>query len=286
MKEQNLQDIKNVAALMVDAVKKTVPLVHCVTNVVTVNDCANILLAFGASPAMIDAQEEAYDFAGISGAVYINFGTFHQGQESGAVAAALGAKQARRPIVIDPVGCAAIPRRAALVERFYRIAGMDVIKGNMGEIMALAGGAGTGVKGVDSADAIPGIEEAAIALARRYSCVVAATGKVDVVTDGRRLIRLHNGVHLLKKITGAGCMAGALCAATASVARDGVTGGDMLAAVAAAITAVSVAGELAAEKTALPGSFRAALLDSVYGLTGQTVIERGVFHGEYLEQAK
>lgn len=286
MKEQNVQALKNDAALIVDAVKKTVPLVHCVTNVVTVNDCANILLAFGASPAMIDAQEDAYDFAGISGAVYINFGTFHQGQESGAVEAALGAKQAGRPIVIDPVGCAAIPRRVALVERFYRIAGIDVIKGNMAEIMALAGGTGAGVKGVDSTDAIPGVEEAVIALARKYSCVVAATGKVDVVTNGRRLVRLYNGVELLKKITGAGCMAGALCAAAASVVRDGVTGGDMLAAVAAGITAVSIAGELAAEKTALPGSFHGALLDRVYGLTGQTVIERGVFHGAYLEQAE
>jgi hydroxyethylthiazole kinase len=276
MKEQ---DIKKAAARIVDTVRLVSPLVHCVTNTVTVNDCANILLAFGASPAMIDAPDEAYDFAQIADALYINFGTFNPAQESGAMAAARGAKEAGRPIVIDPVGCAAIPRRAALVERFYRAAGVDVIKGNMGEIMALAGGADAemGVKGVDSADEIPGIEEAARSLARKYACVVAATGKVDVVTDGTRLVRLHNGVELLKKITGAGCMAGALCAACAAVVGSGAGEGDMLAAVAAAITAVSVAGELAAEKTALPGSFHAAFFDSVYGLTGQTVTERGVF---------
>jgi hydroxyethylthiazole kinase len=168
-----------------------------------------------------------------------------------------------------------------LVERFYRAAGIDVIKGNMGEIMALVGNASAGVKGVDSADAVPGIDEVARSLARKYGCVVAATGNVDVVTDGTRLVRLHNGVELLKKITGAGCMAGALCAACAAVAgssaRDGAAEGDMLTAVAAAITAVSVAGELAAEKAVLPGSFHAVLFDSVYGLTGKTVIERGVF---------
>jgi hydroxyethylthiazole kinase len=273
------RDLKEAAACVVDAVREAGPLVHCVTNVVTVNDCANALLAFGASPAMVDAREEAYDFARISGALYLNLGTFHQEQEGGAFEAVLGAKQAGRPLVLDPVGCAAIPRRAVLVERFHRTGGISVIKGNMGEVMALAGCAGIGVKGVDSADTVPGIEEAAVRLARKYSCVVAATGKVDVITDGARLVRLHNGVELLKKITGAGCMAGALCAATAAVVSAGAAGG-MLAAAVAAITAVSVAGEIAAEKTALPGSFHTAFFDCLYGITGQTVIERGWFEEE------
>ncbi|MDR0383256.1 MAG: hydroxyethylthiazole kinase, partial [Spirochaetaceae bacterium] len=135
--------------------------------------------------------------------------------------------------------------------------------------MALAGASGTEVKGVDSADAVSGSEEAAGNLARKFSCVVAATGKVDIVTDGTRLARLDNGTALLKKITGAGCMVGALCAAASAVATD------RFAATVAAITTLSVAGELAAEKTALPGSFRVALIDSVYGITGQTVIESG-----------
>jgi hydroxyethylthiazole kinase len=269
------QDVTEASARIVDAVRAASPLVHCITNVVTVNDCANILLAAGASPAMIDGWEEAYGFAQISGALYINFGTFNEAQESGAVQAALGAKEAGRPVVIDPVGCAAIPRRAALVEHFYRIAGVDVIKGNMGEIMALAGASGTEVKGVDSADEASGIEEAAARLAKKFSCVVAATGKVDVVTDGARLVRLGNGTPLLKRITGAGCMAGALCAAAAAVAD-----GNALAAAVAGITTLSLAGELAAEKTHLPGSFRVALIDGVYGITGQTVTARGKIHGE------
>jgi hydroxyethylthiazole kinase len=275
MRDQIIGGIMDEAARIVDAVRTGAPLAHCVTNVVTVNDCANILLAAGASPAMIDAWEEAYDFARISGAVYINLGTFNQAQEGGAVQAALGAKRAGRPVVVDPVGCAAIPRRAALVEHFCQIAGVDVIKGNMGEIMALAGAAAGEVKGVDSADAVSGIEEAAASLARKFSCVIAATGKVDVVTDGARLVRLDNGVELLKKITGAGCMAGALCAAAAAVVPDG----DMLAAAVAGITTLSIAGELAAEKARLPGSFRVALIDSVYGITGRTITELGKIHG-------
>jgi hydroxyethylthiazole kinase len=271
------EDITTGAARVVDAVRAAAPLVHCVTNVVTVNDCANILLAAGASPAMVDGWEEAYDFARIAGALYINFGTFNEAQESAAVRAALGAKEAGRPVVIDPVGCAAIPRRAALVEHFFRIAGVDIIKGNMGEIMTLAGAsgaAGAEVKGVDSADEVGGIEEAAARLARKFSCVVAATGKADVVTDGERLVRLDNGTPLLKKITGAGCMAGALCAAAA--AADG----DALLAAAAGITTLSLAGELAAEKTALPGSFRTALIDCVYGITGRAINERGKIRAE------
>jgi hydroxyethylthiazole kinase len=271
----NGRNVKEEAARLVDAVRAEGPLVHCVTNVVTVNDCANILLAAGASPAMIDGWEDAYDFAQISGAVYINFGTFNEAQEIGAVRAALGARRAGRPIVIDPVGCAAIPRRAALVEHFYRIAGIDVIKGNMGEVMALSGASGTEVKGVDSADTVKGIEDAAVGLARKFSCVVAATGKTDIVTDGQKLVLLANGTALLKRITGAGCMAGALCAAAVAVA-----GGDALAAAVAGITTLSVAGELAAEKTALPGSFRMALIDSVYSITGETLTARGKIHAE------
>jgi hydroxyethylthiazole kinase len=264
--------MKESCAKIIDAVREHSPLIHCITNYVTVNDCANILLAFGSSPAMCDALDESYDFARISGALYINFGTYIKEQEAAAVKAALGARKAGRPIVIDPVGCGAIPRRIGILAHLGELAGVDIIKGNMGEIMALAGKKAV-VKGVDSGGVVEGIEEAAAELAARYRCVVAATGKTDIITDGRRILRVRNGTEMLTKITGAGCMAGALCAAAAAGAA--AIAADMLCAAAAAIAAMGIAGELAYEKARLPGSFRVALLDSIYGVNGQTLRERG-----------
>ncbi|MDR3335208.1 MAG: hydroxyethylthiazole kinase [Treponema sp.] len=266
------EPVKTQAARIVDAVRETSPLIHCITNFVSVNDCANILLAFGASPAMIGDFDEAYDFATISGALYINIGTSTRQDEAGILHAALGAKAAGKPIVFDPVGCGAIPRRIAVLEHLHHVTGIDIIKGNMGEIMALAGQSVT-VKGVDSDGDVEGIEESAIALAKKYRCTIAATGKADVVTDGKELVRLRNGVELLTKITGAGCMAGALCGASAAAAS--LKGGTMFAATVAAITALSIAGEIAAEKTALPGSFRVALIDAIYGINGALIQEKG-----------
>jgi hydroxyethylthiazole kinase len=265
----NEKELAAGAAKIVDAVREQNPLIDCITNFVTVNDCANILLAFGASPAMCDAFDAAYDFARISGALYINLGTFIKEHETAAIEAALGAKRAGIPVVIDPVGCGAIPRVRDLFRHLHEIAGVDIIKGNMGEIMALAG-VDAGVKGVDSDGDIPGIEEAAKALADQYRCVVAATGRADVIAGNGRIVRVHNGVELLTKITGAGCMLGAICAATAAS-----SGGDMFGAALAGVMAMGVAGELAAGQSRLPGSFRVALTDSVYTLTGKTILERG-----------
>jgi hydroxyethylthiazole kinase len=261
----------NDAARIIDAVRELNPLVDCITNYVTVNDCANILLAFGASPAMLDVVDEAYNFARISGALYINFGTYIRDQEISATEAVLGARAAKRPVVVDPVGCGAIRGRIGILAHLHEIGGIDIIKGNGGEIMALAGKEAK-VKGVDSAGENGGIEEAVTALARKYQCVAAATGKADLVSDGKRLARISNGVEMLTKITGAGCMAGALCAAAAAAAR---TGGGLFSATVAALAAMGIAGELAWEKARLPGSFRIALIDSVYTLTGDTLRERG-----------
>jgi hydroxyethylthiazole kinase len=264
--------MKERAAKIIDTVREQGPLIDCITNFVTVNDCANILLAFGASPAMCDAYDAAYAFAGISGALYINMGTYIKEHEAAAVEAALGAKKAGRPIVVDPVGCGAIRNQIVMLDHLHEVAGIAIIKGNMGEIMTLAGKT-VEVKGVDSKGEIPGIEDAVRAVAEKYGCVAAATGKVDVISDGRRLARIFNGVEMFTKITGSGCMLGALCGAAAAAAS--MAGEDMFAAAVAAVAAMGIAGELAAEKAKAPGSFRTALMDSIYGITGETLIQRG-----------
>jgi hydroxyethylthiazole kinase len=265
-------DLVQEAARVVDTVRETNPLVDCITNFVTVNDCANILLAYGASPAMCDSFDESYNFARISLALYINSGTYIKEHESAAIEAVLGAKKAGIPVVIDPVGCGALPKQIQVFKHLAEIGGVDIIKANMGEIMALAGRRAE-VKGVDSGGDIAGIEEAAKELAQQYRCVVAASGRADVISDGERLVRAHNGVEMLTKITGAGCMLGALCAAAAAGAKS--AGLDMFSAALAAVLSMGIAGELAAETAKLPGSFRVALMDSIYLVNGKTLLERG-----------
>jgi hydroxyethylthiazole kinase len=260
--------------VIIDAIRERHPLVHCMTNHVTVNDCANMLLAIGASPAMIDSVDEAYDFAKIADAVYINLGTLYKEQELAIYAAAQGAKEAGRPIVIDPVACGSIPRRAAIVARLADIAPVAIIKGNMGEIMALAGRAGASddSRGVDSKGEILGIEAAAHTVAGRFRCVVAATGKRDVIADQRRVVHLANGTEMLTRISGAGCMAGAICAATAAVST-----GNLFDAAIAGVSVMSIAGEIAALRapsgTDAPGSFHTALFDAAATLTGAALRE-------------
>jgi len=256
-------------AKVLERVREQSPLVQAITNYVTIESCANITLAFGASPAMCEAWDEAYDFARISGALYLNLGTLTKEQEIAMTPAVLGANAAGIPVVLDPAGCGAIPRKAEVLRHLGRIGSISLIKGNMGEIKVLAG-VDANVKGVDSSGEEEGIEEAAATLAKEYGCVVAATGEVDLITDGDRLVRVHNGVELLTKITGAGCMLGAICAAAAAVCPE-----DMVLAATAAITAMGIAGEMAFQQAKAPGSFRVALMDAIYRLDRAAVLERG-----------
>lgn len=252
------------------AVREQTPLVQAITNYVTINDCANILLCFGASPAMCEAKTEAEDFAGLISALYINIGTLNEEQKEAAVLAARKASTLNKPIVLDPVACGAIPRKMAVIKELLEAAKISVIKGNTGEIKFLAGRAGK-VRGVDSVDDGQGSVEACRALAGRYGTVVVATGETDIITDGERTCLIHNGTKMLTMITGAGCMAGALTAAAAGV------GDDRFVSSAAAIMAMGLAGEMAANSLegVVPGTFRVRLFDYMYNLSEEDIMKRG-----------
>lgn len=249
-------------------VKEHTPLIHAITNYVTINDCANILLAFGASPAMVESYEEAFDFAKISSSIYINIGTLTKEQEIAAFQASISAKLNNVPVILDPVGCGAIPRKINFINRLFEAGRIDIIKGNAGEIKFLAGVSG-GARGVDSIDDGTGLLEAAVSLAKKYKCVVIATGREDVITDGTRSVLIQNEVEMLTKITGAGCMLGALCAATAAVEED-----KFIAAI-CAVTSMCVAGENAFKESNLPGTFKCKLMDHVYLLTKEDLERSG-----------
>ena len=255
-------DISNVIIKL----RKKVPLVQCITNHVTINDCANILLAFGASPAMCEAYDESFEFAKIVDALYLNLGTLTKEQEASTIMAAISAKVHNIPVVLDPVACPVIERKVEVIDKITKLGRIDVIKGNSGEIKFLAG-LQAEVKGVDSIGNQDGLIEACTILANKYNCVVAATGKKDIVSDGKRVVIIENGVEMLTKVTGAGCMLGALCGGTIGVEED------KFIATCTAIVSMDIAGEKAYETAKLPGSFRVKLLDSIYEIGEQEILQ-------------
>lgn len=248
-------------------VRQNTPLIHAITNYVTINDCANILLSYGASPAMAEAYDEAYDFAKIASSLYINIGTLTKEQEQAIIMAVISAKNSNIPVVLDPVACGAISRKISVINKIFQLGKVHIIKGNLGEIKYLAGYEAK-TRGVDSIDDGSNSIEACQSLALKYNCVVVATGAKDIVTDGKRTAIIENGTKLLTLVTGAGCMVGALTAATAAVEED-----KFIAAI-TALLSMNLAGEKA-EKTAKgPGSFKVNLIDEIYNLKENT-LEKG-----------
>lgn len=256
--------MKKEISKVITEVREKVPLVHAITNYVTINDCANILLAYGASPAMVEAYDETFDFTKISNALYLNIGTLTKEQEASTIMAAISAKMNKVPVVLDPVACGALKRKTDVINRVAELGNIDVIKGNAGEIKFLAG-LNADVRGVDSIDNGEGLAEACRSVAEKYSCVVAATGVQDVITDGTRIAFIDNGTKMFTKITGAGCMLGALCAGTAGACED------KFISTCAAIAAMNIAGEKAFAEAKAPGSFRVKLIDSIYELTEEEI---------------
>ncbi|KEH93944.1 hydroxyethylthiazole kinase [Clostridium massiliodielmoense] len=249
-------------------VKVKTPLVQSITNYVTINDCANILLAYGASPAMVEAYDESYDFAKLASCIYINLGTLTREQEQAILMACISAKNNNIPVVLDPVACGAIPHKISLIKKLFEMGRVDIIKGNIGEIKSLAG-YNAKTRGVDSIDNGNDSIDACILLAKKYNCIVAATGVEDIVTDGKRTALIQNGTKMLTLVTGAGCMVGALTAATASVEDD------KFIATITSILSMNLAAEHAEKEVIGPGSFKVKLIDNIYLLKENDIKKEG-----------
>jgi len=240
------------------------PLVQCITNFVAMNIAANVMLAAGASPAMVHAEEEAGEFAAISGALTINIGTLSAGWLAGMLKAARSANEAGKPWVLDPVAHYATSFRRDAIARLLELK-PTIIRGNASEIIALAGAASRG-QGVDSRDAVEQAEDSARQLAERHGCVVAVTGVTDFVTDGQTTRRIAGGSPLMPQVTALGCsltcLVGAFAAATPHVPFDATV---------AALAVFAVAGEQAGAAADRPGSFSWRFLDALAGLTPETL---------------
>ncbi|OOY17458.1 hydroxyethylthiazole kinase [Thioclava sp. DLFJ4-1] len=242
--------------------RQTAPLVHNITNYVAMNVMANVLLASGASPAMVHAREEAAEFAGIAQALSINIGTVSPPWAEAMEAAATVARAKDIPWVLDPVAVGATGYRRALGARLVELR-PTVIRGNASEILALAGEAGAG-KGADATESVATAEGAARALARHSGAVVAVTGAVDFVTDGERAARVANGHAMMPRVTALGCSLTGVVAAF-------LAGQPRFEAVIAALAYFGLAGERAGATAQGPGSFQVAFLDALHAIDADTL---------------
>lgn len=261
---------KEIAKLLKE-VKNKKPLVHHITNYVTVNDCANITLALGASPVMADDIEEAADMASVSSALVINIGTLNKRTIESMLSAGKKANEKGIPVVLDPVGIGATDLRTKTAEKLISEIKFSVIKGNMSEIKAIAGIKGK-IKGVDSEDSEAGGEKIAKDLSSKLNCIIAITGEKDIVSDGKRICTIENGHKMLSEVTGTGCMTASLVGSFSGVTKD------YYLAAAAGICAMGIAGEKAYKSLKGNegiGTFRIRLFDGIYNLKEDDFIEGG-----------
>lgn len=236
--------------------RQALPLVHCMTNDVVQSITANVLLALGASPAMVIDAREAAQFSAIASALLVNVGTLTFARAESMLAAIHTANAANKPWVLDPVAVGALRWRSEFCQEIIRFR-PAAIRGNASEIMALSGLSASG-RGVDSADSSGAALPAAEALARQTGAIVAVTGEIDYITDGAQCLAVSGGDPLMTRVVGTGCALSAVVAAFVSLP------GNRLSHVAAACRVMSCAGELACRDAKGPGSFTAAFLDSLY----------------------
>lgn len=242
------------------------PLVQCLTNIVAAGWTANVLLALGAAPAMVDNLAEAGEFAHIAHGVLVNVGTPQPDTAAAMTTAATAAHTHGTPWVLDPVAAGALTWRTTLATTLIATAKPTVIRGNASEIKALTGrGAG---RGVDTVDTVEDALDAALALATTHTTVVAVSGPVDHLTDGTRIVRVTGGHPWLTRVTGVGCALGAIMAGCAAVTAD------PLVAATTATATLNLAAELAANRSSGPGSFAVALLDELADLSPDTLAAR------------
>ena len=245
------------------------PLVHSITNLVVANLTANVLLAIGASPAMVEGIDEAAELAAIADALVINLGTMTRDRAEAMVLATASAHAHRRPWVLDPVAVGVLDHRSRVAVALLE-ARPAVIRGNASEIIALARCArlhdtdAVGGRGVDSGDSTEAALPAAAALARASGAVVAISGAIDRITDGGRHATIANGSAMMPLVTGLGCTATALIGACLAVAPpfEAALHGTLF---------TSLAGEIAAIEAPGPATLQMRLIDTLYRLDAATL---------------
>lgn len=254
------------------------PLVHHITNYVTVNDCANITLAIGASPVMADDKNEVSDMVAIASSLVINIGTLNERTVESMILAGKRANELSIPVVLDPVGAGATVYRTETAKRILDEIKLSVIRGNLSEIKTLYG-IKTQTKGVDSAESIcvngdefSKVKALAKDFANKLHTVVAITGTVDIITDGNSVYAVGNGHKIMSKVTGTGCMCTSLIGSYLG------SGEDNLIAALAGVVSMGIAGEIAYEglnEHQGSASIKVNIIDAIYNLSEEIIVKKG-----------
>lgn len=256
------------ACALIDEVHTQAPMIHCITNLVTINDCANAVLAVGASPIMADAPEESDTITAHAGALVLNIGQLSPRKLDAMLRSGAQASRMGIPVILDPVGVGASPFRANAVRQILETVPISILRCNRSEAACIYG-LPTTANGIDSDPAlsISDGEALATALANRFSCTIAMTGATDLIADAEHLCHLKGGHEMLSRVTGMGCVASVLCGAYAAVSQDAFT------AAIAGLGMISTAGMLAYKKAGHngTGSFHIAVIDALSELDTKTL---------------
>ena len=267
-----------IKSFTIEQIRAAAPLVHCITNYVTVNDVANVLLAVGARPIMADECAEAAEITALCAGLCLNIGTLNARTIPGMLAAGRRARELRYPIVLDPVGAGASALRTETALRILNEVHLTALRGNISEIRALAVHAKT-TQGVDAnaADAVTEENLAASAefvrtFAARTNVIVVVTGAIDLITDGARCYAVRNGHPMMSRVTGTGCQLSALMAAALAAAPK-----DPLEAVTMTVALMGAAGEIGEERLQAGegnASYRTKIIDAVDCMRSETLTAR------------
>lgn len=254
---------------LISLVKKKKPLVHHITNVVTINDCANVTLAIGASPVMATSLEEVEDMVKIADSLVLNIGTITDSVLESFFVAGQAANKKGIPVIFDPVGVGATPYREKIAQNILEKISVSIIRGNASEIFTLIGGK-TVTKGVDSGNVSVDHGQLAQKAASQFSSIVVISGEVDVISDGKNIVKIANGDPFLPCVSGTGCMLTSLIGSFAGCSND------YFAASIIGTLVMGIAGERA--KKAIGenggiGTFRVKLMDEISNINEQIIKE-------------
>ena len=242
------------------------PLIHCITNPISINQCANLVLAVGAKPIMAEHPREVEEITKTADALMLNIGNITDARMEAMPISLRAAAKKNIPVVLDIVGVACSLLRKSFVNKLLKEAVPTVIKGNYSEIFALYSEEyrSSGVD-ADSFLSVENAEKAAVFLAEKYRTVIVATGKTDIITNGKKIIYVKNGTEQMSAVTGTGCMLGALCAVF-------MTSFPPMEAAMTACVHMGVCGELARSGEG-NGSFMVNLIDKLSTLDKEEIFK-------------
>ncbi len=259
-----MSKIKIDAYSLLRKIKTDKPVVHHLTNWVTIYDCANVVKVLGGSPVMAHAQEEVSEMTGIASSLVLNIGTLTFEFVEAMKSAAKSANKKGIPVILDVCGAGATQLRDKKALELLNKTKINIIKGNVSEIARISGNK-VRTRGVDAGEVDKDLIELARNLAKKRKCAVVITGREDIVTDGKRLCIIKNGHPLMANIVGTGCMASSVIGTFIAVERD------LVYASASGLICFEIAAECAAKKASGPGTFKEHLFDCLYHLDKKVI---------------